>query len=221
MDIAFFGGTFDPPHLGHLRLARAALATGAVGAVRLVPAGTPPHKQGRERSPFAARLAMCRLLVEGESAISVDDIEGGGDGRPNYTIDTIRELRRRHPGANWRLLIGADMALPFDTWWQAEELLRLAPPLVAARPGFAFPPGFGASLPKGLSPAGRQILAAGVFPFPPCDFSSTAIRRALAAGEEPEGLPPAVAALARERRLYAPRDANMNGASGNGEGGRP
>lgn len=218
MDIAFFGGTFDPPHLGHLRLARAALASGAVEAVRLVPAGTPPHKQGRKRSPFAARLAMCRLLVAGESALAVDDIEGAwGDGRPNYTIDTIRELRRRHPGANWRLLIGADMALIFDTWWQAEELLRLAPPLVAARPGFAFPPGFGVSLPKGLSPAGRLALAAGVFPFPPCDYSSTAIRRALATGAEPAGLPPAVAALAREKRLYAPRPANA-GDRGGAEG---
>lgn len=203
MRIAVFGGTFDPPHLGHLHLAQAALTAGRVDAVLLIPAGMPPHKRGREISPFADRLTMARLLAEAFPRITVDDLEGTwGAGKPNYTVETLRELQRRRPADSWRLLMGADMAITFDTWREPEAILRLAPPLVAARPGFVFPEGFGTVLPSKLSPEGREILAAGVFPVEPYDCASSAIRAELSAGRKPAGLSPEVFRFIREKGLY-------------------
>lgn len=206
MKIAIFGGSFDPPHTGHLELARAALRSARAERVLFIPAARPPHKPGRVLAPFAHRLAMVRLLIQGEPAMDTDDIEETwGQGRQSYTVETIRELIRRRPGDSFRLLIGADMALTFDTWKEADTLLRLAPPLVAARPGFAFPAGFGTELPAGLSPEGRAILARGIFTAAVSDCASTAIREGFRTSAETPGLIPAVAAYIRENGLYAPQ----------------
>lgn len=202
MRIGILGGTFDPPHLGHLGLARGALATGEVERVLLIPARTPPHKERPDMNPPQVRLAMARLLAGEDARLEVSDIELGLP-EPSYTIDTVRHLCGQRPGDSFRLIIGADMAEIFGIWREAEELLRLAPPLVARRPGFALLEGFGETCPEELSPAGRRILRAGLFAMPEADVSSSTIREACAAGRIPQGvLTGAVAGFIRENRLY-------------------
>ena len=202
MRIGILGGTFDPPHLGHLGLARGALATGEVERVLLVPARVPPHKERPDISSPQTRLALARLLAGEDARLEVSGIELGLPA-PSYTIDTVRHLCAQWPGESFRLIIGADMAEIFGTWREAEDLLRLAPPLVARRPGFALPEGFGETCPAGLSPAGRRILLAGMFEMPEADVSSSDIRAACRAGRIPqEMLTEAVAGFIRENGLY-------------------
>jgi len=144
--VGLLGGTFDPPHYGHLELARAALADGRVGRVEFLPAARPPHKERPDISPAPRRLEMLRLLLAaggtGESpppdTIGINPVELERDGA-SYTIDTVRELSRRRPDVSWRLLIGSDMARDFGLWREARELMRLAPPLWAERADAPWP----------------------------------------------------------------------------------
>ena len=132
--IGVFGGTFDPPHLGHLALAEWAWARLRLDRVLFVPAGAPPHKRGRRLSDPAHRLAMVRLAVRGNPAFAVSDLEALRTG-PSYTVDTLRALRARHPGARLFLLMGADSLSEFPTWREPAAIARLATLVVAARPG--------------------------------------------------------------------------------------
>ncbi len=178
MNIGILGGTFDPPHNGHLNLARAALASGKVGRVIFIPSNIPPHKSRADISSIEHRLRMTELLAGNIDCAIVSDIELRLSG-VSYTRNTIEELEKIYPNDHLRLVIGADMALIFDTWKFAPELLQLAPPLIAARPGYKFPEGFGKSLPAGLTVAERKILADGIFPINETDLSSTQLRELL------------------------------------------
>ena len=124
MDIkAFFGGSFDPPHRGHLEVARAALRSGRCARVVWFPGYMPPHKPGFRRAAFAHRLAMVRLLIAAEPAMSASDWEARLQLSPSYTIDVLRRLQEA-TGEKYRLLIGADSLLQLHTWHLAEELVR-------------------------------------------------------------------------------------------------
>jgi len=134
--IGLFGGTFDPPHVGHLVLAECARDRLALDEVRFIPAGQPPHKPGRRISGAAQRVAMARLAVRGNRGFSVSTMETRRGG-PSFTIETLREVAADVPRARLFLLMGADSLDEFATWREPEAILRLATLAVAKRPGVA------------------------------------------------------------------------------------
>lgn len=201
--IGLLGGTFDPPHRGHLQLAQAALATGWIDAVWLVPSATPPHKERPDITSATHRLALTKELAKEDPRFAVSDIEFERNG-PSYTIETVRHLRHNYPDAAFRLVIGADMALYFGSWRSAGELLRLAPPMVADRPGSPLPADLSATPPEGLSSEEGLILQQGRFFMPETPVSSTAIRQQLHAGQDASPLlTPSVLRYIQTHRLYA------------------
>lgn len=136
--VGLFGGTFDPPHLGHLALAEWARVRLRLDRVVFVVAGEPPHKRGRVRSDPAHRLALTRRAVRGNPAFQVSTVELRRNG-PSYTVDTVREFADDAAGASLFLLMGADMFETFSTWVQPQEILRYAALAVALRPGARAP----------------------------------------------------------------------------------
>ena len=129
MKIGIYGGTFDPPHLGHMEAARAAI--GALGLDRLIfiPAKQPPHKALSDESATPEqRLDMTRLMVDGlllPKITTVSDLELNRIGK-SYTVDTLRALKEQYPQDELWLLMGTDMFLSLQTWYQAEEIMKLA-----------------------------------------------------------------------------------------------
>lgn len=134
--IGLFGGTFDPVHEGHLALARAALDRCGLARVLFIPAAHPPHKE-QPRASFEHRVAMLREALAGRAHMDVSCIEGERD-TPSYTIDTVRELKRRLAGREFFFIIGADSLLELHLWYRYEELLEQVRFIVAARPSISF-----------------------------------------------------------------------------------
>jgi nicotinate-nucleotide adenylyltransferase len=139
--VGILGGTFNPPHLGHLALARDARDELGLDRVLLMPVHTPPHKPagagpgrgGRLPAP-AQRLQMARLLVGDEPRLAACSLEIDRGG-PSYTVDTLRDIHASNPDAELTFIVGADSATTLPSWREPEELLRLASLAVAARPG--------------------------------------------------------------------------------------
>jgi nicotinate-nucleotide adenylyltransferase len=168
MNIGLFGGTFDPIHLGHTVLARAAMERFQLGRVCFVPAGVPPHKQAHPPASYFHRYAMVVLATMGEKGFAPSLLEapeialpqvGGrkgqtGPGTPaaNYTIDTVRRLRASLKKAD-RLffLIGIDAFNDIAKWHEAEALLRECEFIVASRPGYSLAD-IANALPEALRP---------------------------------------------------------------------
>ena len=132
--IGLFGGTFDPPHLGHLALAEWARERLRLDRVLFVPAGLPPHKRGARLSSAGARVAMTRLAVRGNPAFRLSMLEVRRRG-PSFTVDTLRALRARHHDARLFLIMGEDSLDDFATWHAPATIARLATLAVARRPG--------------------------------------------------------------------------------------
>jgi nicotinate-nucleotide adenylyltransferase len=140
MRVALFGGTFDPPHLGHIGIATAAADTFRLDRVLFAPAGRQPLKAEPAPAAFADRLAMVRLVCAEDARFSASEIDAPrADGTPNYTVDTLAELRKSMPDAEIYSLIGADSLLGLPHWREPEQLLELAEWIVASRPGFPLP----------------------------------------------------------------------------------
>lgn len=186
--MGLMGGTFDPPHLAHVELARCAIAQLGLGRLYVVPAGQPWHRSGPP-SAAAHRLAMCHLAFAGTPGVVVDDREIRRSG-PTYTIDTVQELRAEHPQAEWHLIIGADQARRIGTWREHEKLLCLVHLVVADRE-----PEAGQWQNTTLSQARRLT-------FKPMDISATAIRSSVALGEPVHGLQPQVHDYVVRHQLY-------------------
>ena len=127
-----FGGAFDPPHLAHLALARAAVAQLALDCLHVFPTGHAWHKT-RTLSPAEDRLAMVRAAFADEPHVAVDDREMRRAG-PTYTADTLNELAAEHPGAELFLVMGADQAARLGEWHAWEEIVRIAIISIAGRP---------------------------------------------------------------------------------------
>lgn len=192
MRLGVFGGTFDPPHLGHLIVAQDAHARLSLDRVLFVPAAIPPHKRDRPQSPAALRLEMVRAAVAADPRFAVDDLELCRAG-PSYTVDTLRELRRRDPDAELFLLLGADQARDFGTWREPHEIARLATLVLLTRAGVS------ATAP-GHDAAAIRLEVTRI------DISSTDIRRRAAAGEPIRYLvPEGVEAIIRREGLYGTR----------------
>lgn len=150
--VAFFGGSFDPPHFGHLGVARAARAALCLDTVLFAPVGTQPLKPRGTEASFEDRLAMTRLAIAAESgfALSLADAPQPS-GAPNYTLETLLALRDRlPPGDVLFCLMGADSFAGFSRWHRAAEIPFVASLIVASRPGQPMD-NLGSALPQGLS----------------------------------------------------------------------
>ncbi|MCL2563960.1 MAG: bis(5'-nucleosyl)-tetraphosphatase (symmetrical) YqeK [Oscillospiraceae bacterium] len=135
MKVGVFGGSFNPPHRGHLLAARAAVNALGLECLYVVPAKEPPHKALPDGSPPAAeRYRLTELLFADEPLVTVSGLELQRDG-VSYTIDTVAALKARHPNAAMYLLLGTDMFLSLAEWYRAAELLTMVTPAVFARAG--------------------------------------------------------------------------------------
>jgi nicotinate-nucleotide adenylyltransferase len=233
MNIGFFGGTFDPIHRGHIALARAARERSKLSRILFVLANNPPHKQLQPLSDFAHRYAMTALatsaekefvpsLLEAPAAADIGSPKKEKLEKPNYTIDTVRRLKKSLKNADQLfLLIGIDAFKDIAKWHQAEALFRECAFVVASRPGFSLADVANA-LPASLRPrpevtrpfqqqaATGDLVLSGVKIHLLDDvyqsISSTAIREAAAAGKSlARYVDPAVADYIQKMGLYKSR----------------
>jgi nicotinate-nucleotide adenylyltransferase len=150
--VGVFGGTFDPPHLGHLGLARSVLDSHLVQEVWFVPCLT--HRFRKKPASFEDRVAMCRLLISGESHMRVTTIETRIE-KPGYTLAMVERMKAENPKIDFRLVAGADIFHEKDKWFQYEEIEKLAPPIYVERKGVApIPP---MTLPGPMEVSSREL----------------------------------------------------------------
>jgi nicotinate-nucleotide adenylyltransferase len=179
MKIGILGGSFDPVHLGHLLVAETCREQCCLDEVWFLPAAQPPHKLHRTLTAASHRLAMLQLAVAGHPALRVSplEIERGG---VSYTVQTLRELNSKHPEADFFFLMGADSLQDLPTWREPDEICRLAIPVVVRRAGSAEPD---LAVLKNVTAAERlEAIRQNQVEMPMVEFSSTAIRQAVAAG---------------------------------------
>jgi nicotinate-nucleotide adenylyltransferase len=211
--VALFGGTFDPFHNGHLRMAIEVREALALPRIFLVPAAQPPHKPNQPVSPAEHRLAMAQAAVEGIEGLSILDVELRREG-PSYTLRTVQEVQGANPGAGVLLLLGADAFSEIATWHRYRELLGACDFLLLPRPGA---PREAASVPgvhlelegtgcyslSGHSyrlGGGRKVLCPDL---PVLDISSRSIREKVRRGRSIRGLvPPEVERYIAGHGLY-------------------
>ena len=195
--VGVLGGTFDPPHIGHLWLATLAADELGLSRVWLVPAANPPHKRRRSISHAADRVLMTRLAIANDPRLDVSLVELEREG-PSYTVDTLVELRARQPGEDLVLIMAADSLAEIDTWREPERILELAVVAVGPRPGTPLPARGELSRRFGRAAARIHLLKG-----PALDVSASEIRRRVAAGRAIRYLVPrAVEDFIAERRLY-------------------
>ena len=190
--IGILGGTFDPPHAGHVAAAVAAHQQLGLDEVRIMPAGQAPLRSGVPVAAPAERVAMCRLAFAGCPWATVDEREIRREGT-SWSIETARELAKEFPDALRVWILGADQLARLDRWKDIAELCRLVDFAVLSRDGISTVP------PPAIASAVRlTILRA-----PPVQVSSTALREALRRGDSARnGLPLAVARHIEEHSLY-------------------
>lgn len=193
MRLGLFGGTFDPPHVGHLALAEACREGAGLDRVIWIPAAVNPHKRGRSQTPAADRLAMVRAATESHDQFEVSDLEIEREG-VSYTVDTLREIARQRPEDELFWIVGGDSLASFPTWREPEAISALAHLLAYRRGGHPLEL---TALPDWMD--GHYTVIDG----PALEVSSTEIRQRLAAGRSVRYLvPDPVLAIVRERGLY-------------------
>lgn len=191
MKLALFGGSFDPPHLGHLAFARFVLDALAPDRLVWLPAGRPWQKPDQALAPGQHRAAMVSQLIDHEVRFLLDERELHRRG-PSFTADTLREFAAEHPGAELLFLIGQDQYARLPSWYQVETVVALATLVVVPRGGEAV------TTPPGLPPHRLLVLA-----MPDMPLSSTAVRDAVAHGEDISPMVGAeVASYIASHRLY-------------------
>ena len=198
MRIGIYGGTFAPPHVGHVAAAQAFMTQMKLDILYVIPAGIPPHKEIAADDDPKHRLRMCELAFAGVDGVIVSDCELRRQGK-SYTVDTLREFYA--PENRLFLLCGTDMMLTLDTWYQAEEIFRLCYPIYIRREE---------------DPILTQRIVAKIAEYQqkygaivrrvvmdPIVLSSTQIRKAVAEGSAIDGMvSPAVADYIRTHGLY-------------------
>ena len=193
--LGIMGGTFDPPHLGHLACAEEALEAFGLDAVLFVPTGRPAFKQDRPVTVGEVRLAMVAAAVAGNPAFAVSALEVERPG-VTYAVDTLRELREELPGVELVFIVGADAALTLPRWHEGDALARLATFAAATRPGFEV----GEQALRDLREHGFDVRP---FAVPGLDISSSALRRRVYAGRTIRSrVPEAVRTNIEEESLY-------------------
>ena len=219
MRVAFFGGSFDPPHLGHVAIARAAQQALKLDRVLFAPVGLQPLKPSGPAASFEDRVAMTRLAVADQPGfeVSLADAPKPAGTAPNYTVDTLIELRQSlPPQTELFLLLGADSFRTLHQWHRADEVVFLASLIVASRPneelgnlsaslppGVAFDPGESLNqyrLTNALGQHSSLTILEGLH----YDISATQLRnqRHGQMGSEPQLLDPVVLQYIRRHRLY-------------------
>ena len=213
--IGILGGTFDPPHLGHLLIAETARAALNLESVLFLPAGEPWLKSGQAITPAAHRLRMLELAIAGNPHFRVCDCEVRRDG-PSYTVDTLEELGRElPPDSELYFIVGSDVLPDFHRWKEPERILELCCLAVVERPGG---PDDGIDLLAERFPEAVAMGAVAPAPGPRVDFSASELRRMLAQGQSVRyQIPDAVVAYIREHGLY--RDGFDQGEAGQDEPG--
>jgi nicotinate-nucleotide adenylyltransferase len=194
--VGLLGGTFNPPHIGHLVCAQQALAQLELDRVLLVPVHEPPHK-GVEADPGVEhRVELCRLAAEDDDRLGVSLVDAEVAG-PSYTVDTLRRLNERSPGDQLTFIVGGDMALSLPTWREPRAILEQAELGVAEREGVRR-----ADIVDRL--ADLPVERVRFFDMPRLDISSSLIRRYVALGRPVRHLVPrAVEDYVKASRLYA------------------
>jgi len=209
MRIALFGGTFDPPHLGHVHIAAAAADRLRLDRVLFAPTGRQPLKAVAPLASFADRLAMTQLAVAMDSRFAASDIDAPHpQGAPNFTVDTLATLRQQHPEADSIFhIVGADSFLTLPLWREPLRLLALAEWIIVTRPGSEIDEDVLHSvLNKALGPRNptpeqlsRVHLLTGIAE----DVSATSLRSRIQAGDDVSSLlPPGVPEYIAAHHLY-------------------
>ena len=202
MRIGVFGGAFDPVHLGHLIVAERCREDAALDEVWFLPSYKPPHKAGRDLTRFEHRVEMTTLAVTGQPAFRVEPIEKDLP-PPNYTADTLAELRTRHPGDAFALILGADSFLDLPGWHDPGRVVAQAEIVVVGRSGF-FETTDEAAVGKVMRAVGREFTVRFV-EAPLIGIASRDVRRRVADGKSVRFLVPrAVEQYVREKGLYRP-----------------
>lgn len=197
MNIALYGGTFDPIHKGHLEVARAAADAFDLERVLLIPVGAPPHRGGRPEAPYRDRYRMVELACEADARFEASDLEAERkDGRPNYSIDTIQRVKPvLAAGDRLFFVIGCDAFADIRTWHRWEEVVRGTEWIVVSRPG--------SECDEERVPGGARVHWLRDVAVP---VSSTGLRRRLGVDERvADWLPANVREFIRSRGLYAPK----------------
>jgi nicotinate-nucleotide adenylyltransferase len=207
MRIALFGGTFDPPHRGHLAIARAAADALALDTILFAPTGQQPLKLNQQTASYADRRAMVALACADaeDPRFAVSDLDApNSDGSPNYTVRSLEELARLYPFAERFNLAGADSFRGMGRWREPRRLLALAEWIVVSRPGFSIAqPDGSPPNPEGLILTPDESARIHVVDSVHEDVSATELRRHLADGSSAEEfLPEGVAAYIAARKLY-------------------
>lgn len=195
--VGILGGSFNPPHLGHLVCASEAAAQLSLDRVLLTPVATPPHKEAEQDPGPQVRLELCRLAIAGDERLAVCDLEVRRGG-PSYTVDTLRELHARTPEDDLTFIVGGDIALGLASWHEPETVLGLARLAVAERSGSGR-----AEVRTLLAERFGEAPAPVFFDMPRLDISSSDIRRRVAQGDPIRYLvPDDVAERIARGRLY-------------------
>jgi nicotinate-nucleotide adenylyltransferase len=194
--IGILGGTFNPPHLGHLVCAQEAHLQLQLDLVMLIPTHTPPHKTLSDDPGPLHRLELCRLAIRGDERFAVSELEIRRDG-PSYTVDTLEELHATVQDSEFNLIIGGDIATGLPQWHEPERLLSLATLAVVDREG----------TPRAAIEATLDQVTGGecvqFFAMPQIAISSTLVRRRLRAGQPVRYLvPEPVIDYIERHRLY-------------------
>ena len=213
MKIGLLGGTFNPPHLAHLRIAEEAREVCGLERVLFIPAADPPHKRVAGETPFEERCRMVALAIDGNAAFELSRIEGERPGK-SYSIDTLTELRARHPADDLHFIVGSDSFLEIETWHRYRDILRGCSLIVVERPGGVIERPDEA-LPVAMRPefvytaASRRLehvstgVAVQFVTGCPLEISSSAIRGLACAGRSLRYLvPPLLEKYISEQRIY-------------------
>jgi nicotinate-nucleotide adenylyltransferase len=196
--LGLLGGTFNPPHIGHLVCAQEAHAQLGLDRVLLLPVHTPPHKQADGDPGAEVRVALCEAAVAGDERFGVSRAEADVPGR-SYTVDTLNRLHEARPEDQLTFIVGGDMAASLPQWREPQAILELCTIGAAARDGVGRDAVL-ERLERELPGASSRIE---FFDMPRIDISSTLIRRRVAAGEPVRYLvPDGVAATIEREGLY-------------------
>ena len=194
--VGLLGGTFNPPHIGHLVCAQEAHAQLSLDRVVFMPVHAPPHKEAERDPGVEHRVELCRRAVAGDPRFSVSRLEADTPGR-SFTVDTLRRLHESSPEDELTFIVGGDMAHALPTWHEPEAVLSLCTLAVAEREGV----GRTDILERLTGLAGADRIR--FFDMPRLDISSSAIRRRVAAGQPIRYLvPDAVASYIDTAELY-------------------
>ena len=195
MRIGIFGGTFNPPHQGHKKLALEFMSRLSLDLMLIIPTFTPPHKEAPDLATGEDRLNMCRLCFC-EDCFSVSDIELRRKGK-SYTVNTLQQIKGIHPDDELFFVMGSDMLLSFHTWREPEEILNLATVCAAGRED-----GLTAELCSYIQekyPHRKDRFI--VFDFDPVEVSSTQLRENFSQADA-DLISPEVENYIQERGLY-------------------